>query len=82
MGILTESMMRPHQESSSNKKNQKLLRSSHSYAVMTSTSSSTLPPSTRMRLYDLFVQIEREFEALYAENVSLHERLERAGRAT
>ena len=32
---------------------------------------STLPPAMRVRLYELFVQIEREFEILYAENISL-----------
>ena len=32
---------------------------------------SSLPPSLRVRLYELFVQIEREFEVLYAENISL-----------
>jgi WD40 repeat protein len=31
--------------------------------------------ATRVRLYELFVQIEREFETLYAENLSLQERL-------
>ena len=43
--------------------------------------SSSLPPSVRVRLYELFVQIEREFESLYAENVGLQERLERMERA-
>jgi hypothetical protein len=32
---------------------------------------SALPPSLRVRLYELFVQIEREFEVLYAENLGL-----------
>ena len=32
---------------------------------------SSLPPAMRVRLYELFVQIEREFEILYAENLSL-----------
>lgn len=42
--------------------------------------SSSLPPAVRVRLYELFVQIEREFEVLYAENLALQERLERAER--
>lgn len=37
----------------------------------TTTQLSTLPPVMRVRLYELFVQIEREFEILYAENISL-----------
>ena len=32
---------------------------------------SSLPPSLRVRLYELFVQIEQEFEVLYAENTTL-----------
>ena len=39
-------------------------------------SGSALPPALRVRLYELFVQIEREFEALYAENLGLQERVE------
>ena len=35
---------------------------------------SSLPPAMRVRLYELFVQIEREFEILYAENISLQVR--------
>ncbi len=62
-------------------KNQKLLRSSRRYAVITSSSSSTLLLSTRRRLSDLFLQIEYDFELLYAENISLNKRLERSGRA-
>ena len=37
---------------------------------------STLPPAMRVRLYELFVQIEREFEILYAENLSLQEKVD------
>ena len=37
---------------------------------------STLPPAMRVRLYELFVQIEREFEILYAENMSLQEKVD------
>jgi len=44
--------------------------------------SSALPPAVRVRLYELFVQIEREFEALYAENMAMQERLERAERGS
>lgn len=35
-----------------------------------------LPPNLRSRLYDLFGQIEREFEHLYAENLSLQEKID------
>jgi hypothetical protein len=34
-------------------------------------SGSALPPALRVRLYELFVQIEKEFEALYVENIEL-----------
>lgn len=37
---------------------------------------SSLPPAMRVRLYELFVQIEREFEVLYAENMSLQEKVD------
>jgi len=37
---------------------------------------SALPPSIRVRLYELFVQIEHEFEVLYTENLNLQERVE------
>ena len=37
---------------------------------------SALPPALRVRLYELFVQIEREFEVLYAENMSLQEKVD------
>lgn len=40
-------------------------------------SSSALPPTVRVRLYELFVQIEREFETLYTENLALQETIER-----
>jgi len=36
---------------------------------------STLPPSVRSRLADLFGQIVQEFEILYAENETLHQQL-------
>jgi len=39
---------------------------------------SALPPAVRVRLYELFVQIEHEFEALYTENLALQERLDHA----
>ena len=39
-------------------------------------SGSALPPALRVRLYELFVQIEREFEVLYSENLGLQERIE------
>lgn len=39
-------------------------------------SDTVLPPSLRNKLYDLFNQIEREFETIYYENVSLHEKIE------
>ena len=48
-------------------------------SVCTSSSTpqvSTLPPAMRVRLYELFVQIEREFEILYAENLSLQEKVD------
>ena len=38
--------------------------------------SSNLPPALRVRLYELFVQIEREFEAVYAENLGLQEKVD------
>ena len=38
--------------------------------------SSTLPPAVRVRLYELFVQIEKEFECLYTENMNLQEKIE------
>ncbi len=42
----------------------------------TTPSGSALPPALRVRLYELFVQIEREFEVLYAENLGLQERID------
>ncbi|XP_061182409.1 WD repeat-containing protein 37-like isoform X2 [Saccostrea echinata] len=35
-----------------------------------------MPPHVRKRLHDLFSQIEKEFETLYAENLALQERLD------
>ncbi|XP_045612520.1 WD repeat-containing protein 37 [Procambarus clarkii] len=35
-----------------------------------------LPPSFKVRLHDLFLQIEKEFEGLYAENLSLQEKID------
>lgn len=49
-------------------------------AMMSAAEASTLPPAVRVRLYELFVQIEREFEILYAENVSLQEKIDRMPR--
>lgn len=49
-------------------------------AAETSSSSSSLPPAVRVRLYELFVQIEREFELLYTENLGLQEKIERMRR--
>ena len=37
---------------------------------------SSLPPALKIRLYELFGQIEREFEVLYSENLGLQERLD------
>lgn len=37
---------------------------------------SVLPPTVRERLYDLFGQIEKEFENLYASNLALQDRVE------
>ena len=39
-------------------------------------SGSAIPPALRVRLYELFVQIEKEFEMLYVENVGLQERVD------
>lgn len=44
---------------------------------MAASETSSLPPAVRVRLYELFVQIEREFEMLHAENASLQERIDR-----
>ena len=52
-----------------------------SLAMETATTASALPPAVRVRLYELFVQIEREFEMLYAENLSLQEKVERLSSA-
>ncbi|XP_069700575.1 WD repeat-containing protein 37 [Periplaneta americana] len=37
---------------------------------------SLIPPLFRARLHDLFTQIEKEFEALYTENVNLQEKID------
>lgn len=37
----------------------------------------TLPPAFKTRLQELFFQIEKEFEALYLENITLQEKIER-----
>ena len=44
-----------------------------------STTSSPLPPAIKIRLYELFGQIEKEFEVLYSENLGLQEHLEQLG---
>jgi hypothetical protein len=41
-----------------------------------------MPPALRVRLYELFVQIEREFEVLYTENMTLQERIEQLSLGT
>ncbi|XP_032222358.2 WD repeat-containing protein 37 isoform X2 [Nematostella vectensis] len=38
---------------------------------------SSLPPEARTRLWNLFAQIEREFEGVHAENCALRERVEK-----
>lgn len=38
---------------------------------------SSLPPTLKTRLQDLFFQIEKEFEALYLENITLQEKIEK-----
>lgn len=38
---------------------------------------SVLPPAFKVRLQELFYQIEKEFETLYLENVTLQEKIER-----
>ena len=43
---------------------------------VTNTTTSSLPPSLKIRLYELFGQIEREFEVLYSENLNLQERVD------
>ncbi|KAK7867581.1 hypothetical protein R5R35_005282 [Gryllus longicercus] len=37
---------------------------------------SVIPPVFRSRLHELFIQIEKEFETLYAENLNLNEKIE------
>lgn len=73
------------QDKKNNNSNPERLAAHHSSSRLAAmaaseTSSSSLPPSVRVRLYELFVQIEREFEILHAENSSLHERVERLTR--
>lgn len=46
-----------------------------------STTTSPLPPAIKIRLYELFGQIEKEFEVLYSENLGLQEHLEQLGTA-
>ncbi|KRY54589.1 WD repeat-containing protein 37, partial [Trichinella britovi] len=46
------------------------------YAMETDNMESVLPTKARSRLYELFGQIEKEFEALYVENLSLHTKVE------
>lgn len=41
----------------------------HYAAFRTDLDDSVLPPALRCRLFDLFQQIEKEFEALYTENL-------------
>lgn len=38
--------------------------------------SSSLPPALKIKLYELFGQIEKEFEVLYNENMGLQERVD------
>ena len=38
--------------------------------------SSSLPPALKIKLYELFGQIEKEFEVLYSENMGLQERVD------
>lgn len=40
------------------------------------TPSSSLPPALKVKLYELFGQIEKEFEVLYNENMGLQERVD------
>ena len=42
----------------------------------TTPQSSSLPPALKIRLYELFGQIEREFEVLYNENMGLQEKVD------
>ena len=52
------------------------LPSSNNVAQTTINTTSPLPPALKIRLYELFGQIEREFEVLYSENLGLQERLD------
>ncbi|CAB4061189.1 unnamed protein product [Lepeophtheirus salmonis] len=40
------------------------------------TSTTSLPPTLRIRLHELFVQIEKEFEMIYQDNLSLQEKVD------
>lgn len=60
-------------------------RGSHSYRLRESDvmytrgeldSDTILPPHMKSRLYDLFDQIEKEFQTLYAENLALQEKVD------
>ena len=48
-------------------------RGSHASGV--ESSSSVLPPATKTRLHTMFRELEKEFEALYVENVQLREKI-------
>lgn len=48
----------------------------HYAAFRTDLDDSVLPPALRCRLFDLFQQIEKEFETLYAENLGLQEKID------
>lgn len=52
------------------------LASSNNAVQSTVNTTSPLPPALKIRLYELFGQIEREFEVLYSENLGLQERLD------
>ncbi|XP_017885735.1 WD repeat-containing protein 37 isoform X3 [Ceratina calcarata] len=48
----------------------------HYGAFRTDPDDGVLPPALRCRLFELFQQIEKEFEALYTENLSLQEKID------
>ena len=52
------------------------LASSNNVVQNTVNTTSPLPPALKIRLYELFGQIEREFEVLYSDNLGLQERLD------
>ena len=70
---------KPQVPSTTNTNNNKMSSNEipQSTASAASNPPSALPPGIRVRLYELFVQIEREFEILYAENMSLQVRITR-----